>query len=177
MWLMHRVFGLGLALSVGMGLLGGSAVYAQTQAQTQAQTPESQAAVLTFQDQWGQSHALNQKTRWVVYSHHMAGNDWVKGAFQQLKLQDLDRHQLLYVADISGMPSLVSKWMAVPAMQEYAFPIALVRDSERLADWPRVQDQVSVFEYQAGQRVAEHAFASREALQIFLSLNVLSDDD
>jgi len=168
MRLIHRALrfgqGLGLALSIGIGGLGGSAVFAQTPS-------------MSFQDQWGQSHTLDQKTRWVVYSHHMAGNDWVKGAFEQLKLQDLAQHRLLYVADISGMPSLISKWMAVPAMQDYAFPIALVRAHERLPDWPRTQDQVSVFEYQAGQRVAEHAFASREALQIFLSLNVLSGDD
>ncbi|KUJ72127.1 hypothetical protein AVO41_06780 [Thiomicrospira sp. WB1] len=130
-----------------------------------------------FEDQWGKTHTLDDDTQWVVYSHHMDGNDWVKGAFNQLKLHDVSAHRLLYVADISGMPSLISKWMAVPAMQDYAFPIALVRDSQRLADWPRTHESVSVFELKDGQLVAEYTFASREALQVFLSMNVLAGHD
>ncbi|MDR9497595.1 MAG: hypothetical protein RI556_00305 [Hydrogenovibrio sp.] len=137
----------------------------------QAQTLPAQS----FDDQWGKAQVLDESTQWVVYSHHMDGNDWVKGAFDQLKLSDLSAQHLLYVADISGMPSLVSKWLAIPEMQDYAFPIALVREQSRLQDWPKADEQVSVYRLKQGRIVAEHRFDSREALQVFLSMKVLND--
>jgi hypothetical protein len=127
----------------------------------------------TFEDQWGKTQVLDESTQWVVYSHHMDGNDWVKGAFDQLKLSNLSAQNLLYVADISAMPSLVSKWLAIPKMQDYAFPIALVREQSRLQNWPKADEQVSIYQLKQGRIVAEHHFDSREALQVFLSMKVL----
>merc|ERR1711879_937512 len=35
-----------------------------------------------------------------------------------------------YIADISGMPSLISKWIALPKMKKYPFSILLVNEEQ-----------------------------------------------
>jgi len=53
-----------------------------------------------------------------------------------LKAQDKDfmsGHKVHYISDISSMPSLITKWVALPKMKKLPFKIALVYE-EKVAD-------------------------------------------
>ena len=63
----------------------------------------------------------------------------------------LERLQAVYVADISGMPSLVTKMFALPAMRALPFPIGLARESAVLADLPRQKAAVTVIRLADGK--------------------------
>ena len=43
----------------------------------------------------------------------------------------LEKNGAVYVADISGMPSLISKFIALPKMKKYPFSILLLDDSNK----------------------------------------------
>ena len=96
----------------------------------QAQTLD----LVNFQDQWGNAQNLNPETRWLVISRAMSSGDIVKDTFDALSIEDPQKYDMLYVADISGMPGLISKFVALPKMRNYAFPIALAREKGQLTD-------------------------------------------
>jgi hypothetical protein len=52
----------------------------------------------------------------------------------------------VYVSDISGMPSLITKMVALPKMKKYPFKLALDSSGGVTKSWPRQTDQVTVIE-------------------------------
>lgn len=94
----------------------------------QAQSVE----VTTFEDQWEKKHELNSETRWLVVSQAMEAGDIVKGAFNNLALKNPQEYKMLYIADISRMPSFISSMFAIPKMRDYIFPIGLIREDDQL---------------------------------------------
>ena len=48
-----------------------------------------------------------------------------------LAKEELTKNNALYVADISGMPSLISKFIALPKMKKYPFSVMLLDDTNK----------------------------------------------
>ena len=72
--------------------------------------------------------------------------------------------RLVYVADISGMPALVTRMFALPKMRELPFPIALVREDAHLAqvaDIPRALRVLDTLLTSTGGARAADAFEAR----------------
>ncbi len=86
----------------------------------------------TFEDQWEKQHKIAASTKWLVISQAMESGDIVKAAFNNLELKSPQQYQMLYIADISGMPSFISNMFAIPKMKDYIFPIGLIREEEQL---------------------------------------------
>jgi len=91
-----------------------------------------QVTPVVFEDQWEAKHELNAQTQWLVVSQNMDSGDIVKSAFNALEMKSLSKYKMIYVADISAMPSLISKFFALPKMRDFAFPIALIREDDQL---------------------------------------------
>jgi hypothetical protein len=89
--------------------------------------------LMTFKDQWDQNHELDRKTNWLVVSQAMESGDIVKDAFNSLSIKKPGDYGMIYIADISAMPSLISKFFALPKMRDYIFPIGLIREEGELA--------------------------------------------
>ncbi len=84
--------------------------------------------------------SIGQATRWVVFATDKTGSDLVSSVLAAEPPGLLDRLQLVYVADISAMPAMVTRMFALPKLRELSFPIALVRDAAQVAqvtDVPR----------------------------------------
>ncbi len=122
-----------------------------------------------FMDQRDQPQALDAETKLVIFSSTKETGNWVKNSFESMGIEDLAAKKWLYVADVSGMPSLITKYMAIPKMQDYAFSIALERDGEVTADWPKQADAVNVYQLNALTIDKSYAFDSEEALLQFLN--------
>lgn len=122
----------------------------------------------TFKNQWDKPVKLDASVKWLIFSHHKAGGEWVRDAFNELGIKDLPARQWLYVADISGMPSFVTKLFALPKMRKYAFPIALSYDEENTENWPEKEDTVSVYKLNNLKIVESKTLPSKMALEDFL---------
>lgn len=121
-----------------------------------------------FKDQWDKPAKLDNTVQWLIFSHHKDGNEWVRDAFNELNIKNLADRHWLYVADISGMPSFVTKLFALPKMQKYAFPIALSYDEENTENWPEKEDTVSVYKLDNLKIIEAKTFPSQMALEDFL---------
>jgi hypothetical protein len=56
----------------------------------------------------------------------------------------LDAHGAVYIADVSGMPSLITKTFALPGMRRRAYRVLLDRDGSSTRDIPYVKGKVTV---------------------------------
>lgn len=98
---------------------------------------------ISLVDQHDKSINVTDETRVVLFSRSMKGGDIIKETLQPLSETQFPNN-LVYVADISGMPSLIAKFVAVPQMQELPFSIGLDREGEISQMLPDTKDMATM---------------------------------
>lgn len=89
-----------------------------------------QLPVISLQDQFEQVRTINEETKLVLFAHDMDGNDLLEQALAPFDTAKLNVKKVVYLADISGMPSLISKLFAIPAMRDRKYSIMLDKEGE-----------------------------------------------
>jgi hypothetical protein len=95
---------------------------------------------LSLNDQHDKPAPVGPATRWVVFTAEKPVSDMVSAVLAAEPAGVADRLRLVYVADISGMPALVTRMFALPKLRELPFPLALVREpaqAAQVSDIPR----------------------------------------
>ncbi|MCP3128670.1 hypothetical protein [Shewanella sp. KJ2020] len=98
---------------------------------------------ISLLDQHDKAINVTDETRVVLFSRSMKGGDIIKDTLQPLSASQFPPH-LVYVADISGMPSLIAKFVAIPQMQELPFAIGLDREGEVSHLLPDAKDMATM---------------------------------
>ena len=125
-----------IAVIIAFGFLAG-AVRADTLVRGSTLPP------LTLTDQHDVAVTIGPETRFIVFTRDMDAGDLVKGALaQQPKL--LESAQAAYISDISGMPSMIAKVFAIPAMRKRPYRILLDRDGKTTAALPSIEGQATL---------------------------------
>jgi hypothetical protein len=105
---------------------------------------------LALEDQHGQAGSVTG-ARVVVVSRDMEAGDVVKKALAGRDQAFLDQHGIVYVANISGMPALVTRLFAMPRMRERPYRMLLDRDGTATKDVPAVAGRPTVLGVDAGR--------------------------
>ena len=122
-----------------------------------------------FEDQYAEKLSLSVTTQWLIFSHDKQGGEWVRDALNELNIDNLEARGGLYVADVSAMPALITKWFALPKMQQYPFRVALDMSGELTANWPRQESTVTLIRLN-GLEVIEQVKANNpEQVKAFLA--------
>ena len=121
---------------------------------------------LALADQFDKNHTLSSDTRWLLFSHDRAVSDALHPVLAALPAAQRDG--VVYVADISRMPALVSRLFAVPAMRELPFAVWLARDAASVAALPREAGKLTVLALQGDKVMAVHYLADVGALPALL---------
>ena len=123
---------------------------------------------LTLEDQHGKPVSVDAGTKIVVFSADKAGNSIVQDVLSPLPADTLSRLKAVYFADISAMPSVITRLFALPKLRELPFPIGLARDAAQLADLPRQTGMATVLQIQdsklAKVKYAKDASELRQAI-------------
>jgi len=101
-------------------------------------------AAVRLEDQHGKVGVVDAGTRVLVVSRDMDGGGLVKEAFADVDQAWLEVRRVVYVADISGMPALVSRLMAVPRMRGRAYRVLLDRDGAVARELPHEKGRATV---------------------------------
>jgi hypothetical protein len=109
--------------------------------------------VLALEDQHGRAGSIGEGVRVVVVSRDMEAGDVVKKALAGRDQAFLDANGAVYVADISGMPALVTRLFALPRMRERPYRMLLDRDGDATKDIPAVPGRPTVLTLEAGKVV------------------------
>ena len=76
----------------------------------------------------------------------------------------LEKHKAYFIADISGMPFLISKFIAVPKMKRYPYDVLLVRNSKWASFIPHKKGYVSVLKISANKVISVNFAKNKQAL-------------
>jgi len=99
---------------------------------------------LTLEDQHGDRRSVDESVRVILFSRDMDGGDILKQGLADVEPGYLDGQHAVYVADISGMPGLIAKMFAIPAMRKRPYAMLLDRDGETTARLPDTEGQATL---------------------------------
>ncbi|MDR5897546.1 hypothetical protein QC823_00870 [Halomonas vilamensis] len=139
-----------------------------------AQTPlavEDALSEATLPDAHGNEYQIPYPgLRYLLFSDDMDGNELMEQAFGGLDKGEFTAAGLAYAADISGMPGLIARFIAVPSLRDYPFRVLLARDESTLAHIPREEGRVTVLTLTADGTVSHIRFVNHvDELKALLS--------
>lgn len=100
---------------------------------------------LTLEDQHGKTQSIDDTTKLVIMAFEMEASEPLGEFLQEQKEDFLSKHKARYVADISGMPSLISKFFAIPKMQDYNYSLMLNREDHFAEQYQKQEGKLSVY--------------------------------
>lgn len=125
---------------------------------------------ITVENQNGQAVSITPALKRLIFAADKAGGDLATSVLSPEPAGVLDRLHAVYLADISGMPAIVTRMFALPKMRELPFPVGLVRDAAMTADLPRRPGEVTVIDLDQGRAVQIRNAADAAALRRLLGL-------
>lgn len=106
---------------------------------------------IALPDQHDRPGAIGPDTRVVILSRDMAAGDVVKDGLAGMDQAALDLRAAVYVADISGMPSMIASMFAIPKMRDRSYRILLDRDGVATRDFPYADGRPTVLVVEEGK--------------------------
>jgi hypothetical protein len=98
----------------------------------------------TLTDQHDRELELGLGTRLLVFAPDRAAAEQVHAVLSTRPADALASRKGIYLADISRMPGLIARVIAIPRMRDYAYPMALGRSENCCADIPRREGHISL---------------------------------
>lgn len=99
---------------------------------------------LGLRDQHNVPAAIDDGTRLVLFSREMGASDFVEEALDQDGAEMLASANAVFIADISGMPSIITRIFALPSLRKRAYRMVLDRDGNATAELPAQDDRVTI---------------------------------
>ena len=91
----------------------------------------SDVSNVTIKDQFEKSNTISAETKTILFASDKDMSDILKEYLLSKEGDILTKNNAIYVADISGMPSLISKFIALPKMKKYPFSVMLLDDTNK----------------------------------------------
>jgi uncharacterized protein YceK len=85
----------------------------------------------TFYDQFDKPVSLSTSTKKVMFAFTKPTGHLIKMFMADKKPNYLTSRDIIFIADISGMPSIIAKMFAIPDMQESKYPVLLIKEKEK----------------------------------------------
>ena len=98
---------------------------------------------LKIKDQFEKEHTPDSNVKNIIFSATKDESNTIKEFLNSKGNDFLTTNHIVYVADITGMPSLITKFIALPKMKNYSFPILLV-DEENKVLFPVEKDKITI---------------------------------
>lgn len=134
-----------IVVALAFAALAGTAVCADTV------KPGDAMPALGLRDQHDEVGVIDEQTRLVLFTKDMGSSDYVEAALAEGGAAKLADAKAVFVADISRMPGVITRWFALPAMRKRPYRMLLDRDGKATADLPSVAEHVTVLHLDEGK--------------------------
>jgi hypothetical protein len=128
------------------------------------------APVLSLNDQHDKPRTTLSASRFLLFSADKDGSNLADDVLEGQTGETLERAGLCYVADISGMPAMVTKMFAMPKLRKRPYPVLLGRTAEDTMTLPRQAGRVTVIEIDGGSVMAIEFMGDAGAVRARLGL-------
>lgn len=119
----------------------------------------------TLLDQFDQPYSLNDELQVLLVARSMAGAKLLAAALDQQPKGYLESRKVVFLADISRMPSVIATAFAVPAMRDYNYRVMLDRSARIAPRYLVENDAVLWLQLQQGRVQAQRTFTQASALR------------
>jgi hypothetical protein len=106
--------------------------------------PGERFPTLSLPDQHGQVHAIGEVTEIILFAADRPASDLLNGFLKAQVDGFLESRNAEYIADISTMPSIITRLVALPRMRDRPYRIMLVEDPAQTAFLPRQEGAVTI---------------------------------
>jgi len=89
----------------------------------------------TFTDQFDKSHSLTNKTKKVIFVFTKPTGHLVKAYLKEKDDKYLQTRDIDFIADVSGMPSIIYKMFALPDFKKSNYIVMLIKDEKKSAQF------------------------------------------
>ncbi|MCL1076265.1 hypothetical protein [Shewanella dokdonensis] len=124
---------------------------------------------LELQNQFETKQTLDSNNKLLIFTRSMAGSKIARTALDGVNAEAMQGIGLIYIADISGMPSLIARLVAIPKMKDFSFPVALDREGQPTKLFPVAEDTAALINLQQLKitqiRYFDDADSLKQALQ------------
>lgn len=118
---------------------------------------------IKLQDQHEAQYQVDSSTTRVLFSRSMDGGTVIQEALEA-EPELVKDTGLIYVADISGMPSLIARFVALPQFKKFPYRVALDNEGELTKPLPAQKDQATLVELNNNQITKIAFYETKEAL-------------
>lgn len=122
-----------------------------------------------LQDQHERPVVLGIERRILLFAFERGAGDMAQQVLREQSPNFLAATDWALVMDVSRMPSMITRLVALPALREQPFPIGVVQDGALLADVPRQPGAVTVLLLKRGQITATHYSVDANTLRNLLA--------
>ena len=130
-----------------------------------AQGEATRLAPWTLLDQFDRPYTLEPDLRVLLVVRGMDASGLLGEALAELGGDYLERHSVVFLADISGMPAPIASLFAVPAMRDYHYRVLLDSQSRVASRYPAAEDQVLWLDLERGVLRDSRTFTDAQALR------------
>ena len=117
--------------------------------------------VLELKDQHDQTVVINEQTNLILFAAGKSTSALMSKTLEDLPPTTLKDKKALYVADISGMQSFITKMVAIPKMQKRPYTIAILRDEAQSKRFPQKDNAITIIKLKSGN-VTEITFVTKQ---------------
>ncbi len=104
-----------------------------------------------LQDQYANPFPHGQAMELLLFTGSMSASRDARYAMAQVNPACYEQGRLVFVANVSGMPRMVTRYLAVPKMRGYDYPVWLDYNGDATAALPLQDDSVSVIKVSQGE--------------------------
>lgn len=106
---------------------------------------------INYTNQWEEPSPIPVETTRVLFISDMDASKIIHPILEKEGKGYLESKQAVLVSDIHRMPSLISKFVALPKMKSYPYTLRLVRE-EKIADpFPRTKGSLTLIQLREGK--------------------------
>lgn len=126
---------------------------------------DSTVNYIKIKDQFEKEHTIGTNVKTILFASDKKTSDMLRDYLLPISEKEnvLEKNGAVYVADISGMPSLISKFIALPKMKKYPFSILLLDDTNK-ANFTKEEGKIIVYSLEAGKVVKIDKISTKEEL-------------
>lgn len=152
---------------VGLGMLVLSLATAHVAAAEPYEVGDAIRA-MRLTTQFDEEVEVGAATRLVLITHDMGAGDVAKAVLAAQTADTLAARGAVYVADISRMPGLVSRLIAIPRMRRRSYPVLLDRTGETGRLFPAMAGAVTAVWLENGRITRLEQLVSEEGVRAAL---------